>query len=176
MKKPSRFVPRVEQRPVSATGWTVLAVFGASVLFVIWQYPFASVAFIALVVGWSIVSNRNDRAHLQSLAATRSGESICHFAREVDCRVVDTWIVRAAYEEIQEHLSGLLPNFPVRGSDRLIEDLRIDPDDLDEVLAIDMAERSRRDLAEAEQNPYFGKVRTVRDLMMFLQAQPRLQR
>jgi hypothetical protein len=174
MKKPSRFMPPVERQPTPVMGWMLLAVVGAYVLFVIWQYPFACVAFIALAVGWSIVSNRNDRTHLQSLAAARSGESICHFAREVNCREVDTWIVRAAYEEIQGHLSRLLPDFPVRSSDRFIEDLRIDPDDLDDLLAIDMAERTRRDLREAEKNPYFGKVRTVRDLMMFLQAQPRL--
>jgi hypothetical protein len=140
----------------------------------IWQYPLASVAFIALVIGVSVVSNRNDRVHLRELAAARSGESICSFAREVGCRNVDTWIVRAAYEEIQGYLAPLLPQFPVRCSDRLVEDLRIDPDDLDEELAIDIAERTSRNMRDTEANAYFGKVRTVRDLIMFFQAQPKL--
>jgi hypothetical protein len=74
------------------------------------------------------------------------------------------------YEEIQYHLAPVSPRFPVRWTDRLIEDLRIDPDAIDEELAIDISERTGRDLRNSEANPLVGKVKTVRDLALFFHA------
>jgi hypothetical protein len=167
-------MPKVARRPVSFIGWALLATFAAWALYVIWRHPLLSIAFIALVAGWSVVSNRRDRAHFAALSAQRSGESICSFAREEGCRSADTWIVRAAYEEIQDHLAPLFPEFPLRCGDRIVDDLRIDPDDLDELLAINIAERTSRDMTDTTRNPYFGRVQTVRDLIMFFQSQPKL--
>jgi hypothetical protein len=120
-------------------------------------------------------NTRIARARLQALAASRGGESICGFARSFDCRAVDTWIVRAVYEELQEALQLGETKFPVRASDSLYQDLfAIDPDTVDAALAPDIAERTGRSMDRAEENPYRGKVATVRDLVMFFNAQPRL--
>jgi len=72
---------------------------------------------------------------------------------------------------LQEHLNSECTDFPIRPDDRLLEDLRIDPEDLDDLLARQIAERTGRSLANPEENPYYGKVKTVRDLVTFFLGQ-----
>jgi acyl carrier protein len=60
--------------------------------------------------------------------------------------------------------------FPVRASDVLLAELGIDSDDLEDLI-VDVVERTGRSLDRAEHNPFFGKVRTVRDLVSFVDAQ-----
>jgi hypothetical protein len=112
---------------------------------------------------------------LQALARARArrGESICAFARSFDAREVDTWVIRAVYEEIQSELADAAPNFPVRASDLLLEDLLEDSDDLDMSVVPKVAKRTGRSLDEHLENPHFGKVRSVGDLVLFINAQPR---
>jgi hypothetical protein len=59
----------------------------------------------------------------------------------------------------------------VRASDSLLNDLKNDSDDVEDLL-LDIAERSGRSLDKTENNPYYGKVRTVSDLVFFINAQP----
>ncbi|MYM87102.1 hypothetical protein GTP91_07895 [Rugamonas sp. FT82W] len=116
---------------------------------------------------------KRNAERLRCLAAEREGESICDFARDFDTRQVDTWIVRAVYEQLQYHLADVSPAFPVRASDRLKEDLLLDDDDLDMDIAQEVEQRAGRSLDDTSTNPYFGKVKTVRDLVMFFQSQPK---
>ncbi|MDI4635539.1 hypothetical protein J7U46_20920 [Pelomonas sp. V22] len=108
-----------------------------------------------------------------ALASRREGQSICEFARDFDARAVDTWVIRAVYEQLQSHLRYVHPSFPVRADDRLKEDLLLDDDDLDIDLAQEVEERTGRSVDGATNNPYSGKVRTVRDFVLFFQHQPR---
>jgi hypothetical protein len=142
-------------------------------IYVLWQHPLVTVACIGIFTSLFWFHRRSNGKHLQTLAANRAGESICSFARAEHCRNLDTWVVRAVYEEIQGHLASGCSGFPLRWTDRLKEDLRIDPDALDEELAIDIAERTGRELKNTESNPLFGKVETVRDLVLFFQGQPK---
>jgi len=174
MKRASRFMPKTVRSPPTLVGWLLLIAFAAALLYVLWLHPIVTSTCLAVLVALSCLLQRNIRNHLRTIAASRAGESICTFSREVDCRNLDTWIVRAVYEEIQEHLAADCAKFPLRWTDRLKEDLRIDPDALDEELAIDIAQRTGRSLEGAERNPLFGDVKTVRDLVFFLQAQPLL--
>jgi hypothetical protein len=68
---------------------------------------------------------------LTKLAREGTEESICEFSRAFDVRNTDTWVVRAVYEQIQEQLRWVQPDFPVRARDRLVEDRLLDPDDID---------------------------------------------
>ena len=174
MKRASRFMPKTVRSPPTLVGWLLLIAFAAALLYVLWLHPIVTSTCLAVLVALSCLLQRNIRNHLRTIAASRAGESICTFSREVDCRNLDTWIVRAVYEEIQEHLAADCAKFPLRWTDRLKEDLRIDPDALDEELAIDIAQRTCRSLEGAERNPLFGDVKTVRDLVFFFQAQPLL--
>ena len=97
---------------------------------------------------------RQERAHLAHLAAQRQGESICQFARAFPRREVDTWVIRA--------------------DDRLKQDLWLDDDDLDLDLLEEMARLSGRSLERVGDNPWFGRVDRARDLVLFLDRQPRL--
>jgi hypothetical protein len=62
---------------------------------------------------------------------------------------------------------------PVRADDRLAGPLIGDADELAVLLVPRGARRCRRSLANPVKNHYFGRVETVRDLVMFLAAQPR---
>jgi hypothetical protein len=173
MKRASRFMSKPIRNPPSLLAWTFLIAPALWLLYLLWRYPLATAAYIAVVAVLSWLHRWSIRNHLQAIAASRDGESICTFARAADCRSMDTWIVRAVYEEVQESLASECSRFPIRWTDRLKEDLCIDPDALDEELAIDIAKRIGRDIRSTETNPLFGKVETVRDLVLFFHAQPK---
>ena len=86
---------------------------------------------VALAMGGEAVSRAREKKHFARLLQTRSEASICHFARSIDCRHVDTWVVRAVYEELQACLAHHRARFPLRVTDRLGADLQIDGDELD---------------------------------------------
>lgn len=174
MKRASRFMPKAIRKPPTLVGWVLLLAFTAWLLYLLWRYPLITSACIAILGVLAWLHHRSVRNHLLVIAAGRVGESICTFSREVDCRNLDTWIVRAVYEELQEHLASQCAKFPIRWTDRLREDLRIDADALDDELAIDIAQRTGRTLHGTQNNPLFGNVKTVRDLVLFFQAQPQL--
>ena len=62
---------------------------------------------------------------------------------------------------------------PIRAADRLKDDIPIDIEDLEMDLIANIARRSRRLLTDPTSNPYFGKIRTVADVVLFLNAQPK---
>ncbi|MDG9925924.1 MULTISPECIES: hypothetical protein [unclassified Pseudomonas] len=127
--------------------------------------------FIAGLVVLGLWMVWRDRRYLARLAAQRQGESICQFARAFPRRQVDTWVIRAVYESLHGYLGGRLP---IRADDRLKQDLRLDDDDLDLDLLADMARLSGRSLERTADNPWFDRVSSVRDLVLFLDQQPRL--
>lgn len=135
----------------------------------------AAIALLLLSAGFLLARRaaRRNEVRLRRLAKAREGESICEFAREFDARSVDTWIVRAVYEQIQGQLQHVHPVFPVRSTDRLKEDLHLDDDDLDMDIAMQIEQRTGRSLGQTNANPHFGKVKTVGDLVFFFQAQPK---
>jgi hypothetical protein len=156
-------MPRSKSRELGLFGQIValgaLTILLASPGFLWW--PLALVGPVVFIGSGLFSSNR-----AQEIAKEREGESICQFARGFDCRTVDTWIIRAVYEQY----SG---RFPLRPSDRLEEDLGIDGEDL-LFDARDIAQRTGRSLDECESNPMFGNVKTLRDMVMFFHHQPLL--
>jgi hypothetical protein len=100
------------------------------------------------------------------MRAERAADSICTFARSFPRREVDTWVIRAVWDQLDLR-------FPVRAEDRLTDDLGMDDVDLDFDMA-GVADRCGRSLATPERNPWYGKVETVGDLVRFVAAQPRV--
>jgi hypothetical protein len=125
----------------------------------------AFAAFIAV----SIVLGVVDRRRLRRLAAERQGETICHFARSLDYRRLDTKSIRAVYEGLQDLLCLRLP---IRASDDVGETFRIDPEDFEEFV-IETADRCGQCLDGYERNPYYAGVSRVSGLINFLCAQPK---
>lgn len=172
-KTASRFMPPVAVHP--PLRWSArcfLAVMAVAFMAVFWTHPVAVGGSLLALGSLGAVLSRREALRLARMAQDRAGESICQFVRSIDCRRVDTWVVRAVYEELQRSLSVAVA-VPLRVTDHLQRDLRLDADDLDD-LVVDMAQRARRSLADSSANPLFGKVTTVGELVEFLQAQPRL--
>ncbi|MET1078894.1 MAG: hypothetical protein ABWY06_12845 [Pseudomonas sp.] len=115
---------------------------------------------------------RREAKRLQQLAAQRPGESLCSFTRAFAWRKIDTWIIRAVYEELQEYLQGA-GGFPLRAQDHLLRDLGLDAEEVDLYVVEAIAKRTGRSLQHYERNPYFGKVEQVADLVLFFAAQPK---
>jgi hypothetical protein len=176
MRRASRFMPPVSRQspPWTWGGRTLVAAAACALLWALWAHPLAVCAFAIVLWGLVAISGWLDEKHFARLAQERAGESIGQFARSIDCRGVDTWVVRAVYEELQAGLPTRGTPLPLRVADRLQKDLRLDADDLDLSLLPDIARRAGRDLASTQGNPFYGKVTTVGDLVHFLNAQPRL--
>jgi len=163
VRTPSRRMP---QRQARELGWFGTALF-LGLLALLLALPVLvwwPLALLLLTV--FLVMTLSDLWRDRRIARVRIGESVCGFARAFDYRRVDTWIIRAVYEEF----SG---RFPLRASDNIEQDLRIDGDDLDDMVG-HIAQRIGRSLERCENNPMFGKVRTLRDLVIFLHHQPRV--
>jgi len=128
-------------------------------------------AIVCSVLGYAWVVNKRTKRRFELLARSRNGDSICEFARSFDTRATDTWIIRAAHQELQAVLQSYLRDFPVRASDSLLVDLGLDLDDVEDLLQ-DIARRSSRSLAKTAENPYYGRLNTVKDLVLFVNAQP----
>ncbi|MEM7018209.1 MAG: hypothetical protein AAF512_12820, partial [Pseudomonadota bacterium] len=60
---------------------------------------------------------------------------------------------------------------PIKASDNLFETLKFDADDLDLDLVEEIAQRTGRSLEDGESNPYYGKVTTVGNLVLFFNHQ-----
>ena len=172
MKVPSRRMPAAPVHKTPVRAWLFLAALLAGFTGWLWQQPYlvgVLLAVFGVCVGIQLVWDTRSR---RRLAVARQGGSICQFARSFD-RSADTWLIRAVYEEISRHLSVDGRAVPVRRQDRCEKDLRIDPDDLDDI-ARDVAFRARRSMEGVEKNPLYGQVQTVGDLVSFLEHQPRI--
>jgi hypothetical protein len=172
MRIPSRVLPKYTPSGMRWHGWAFLAVMASGAVWLLVTYPLVTTACIAGFAALTALLNRRYSRKLASLSASREGESICQFARSFDCRNVDTWIIRAAYEALQDY-HRKHGSLPIRATDHLEHDLLIDDEELDLAIAPVIAARSGRSMERPEENPYFGKVKSVADLVMFFNEQPR---
>jgi len=124
-------------------------------------------AIILLGIPLGIVETRR----LRAIAATRSDDSICTFARAFDCRSLDTAIIRAVHEELQHYFEGVTPFFPIRPTDNFDSDLKLDLEDLEDIAKV-VALRANRTLDGSKLNPFYARIRTVSDFVQFFSGQP----
>jgi hypothetical protein len=178
MHSPSRFMPMPRRKrqtwAVRIARVAALGLLVAGLGIALLAHPLVTTAVASCTILGFLFLARREKRRLAALAATRGGKSICEFARSFDTRAVDTWVIRAVYEELQDLLRSNYPSFPLRASDRF-EDLGIDDDDLEMDVAAVVAERTGRTLDDADRNPFFKKLRTVADLVMFFDAQARVK-
>lgn len=143
----------------------------------IWQDPqtaFIFLGIIALIFVLGYVTAENSTKYFEALYRKRAGEDIGTFARSLDYKNTDTWIIRAVYEEINSELP-YDKTIPLRPTDNLKEDLKLDDEDLEFVLERIFARAGISDEA-IEQNPYYTKMDTVADLVAFCDYQPKENR
>jgi hypothetical protein len=177
MAKPSRLMPPFEPAPRSwswrLVGYVLAVVLVGAFGALFWARPLIAIGFVVVVLAVSFVEDRRRKRQLSRLVLSRQGESVCTFVRNLPYRELDTWVIRSVFEELQTYMGSDLAGVPIRPADRLKEDLRVDPEDLDDQLVGQMAQRAGRTLANCDSNPYYGKVATVEDLVRFLCAQPK---
>ena len=171
MKRASRFMPKYVRKR-SWPAWIALAILAWVPVYFLFNHPVGMSLVIVSLLALLIIGHHRHAARLRVLAESRSGESICEFARSFERTQVDTWVVRAVYEQLQQYLGGTIP-VPIRATDRLTEDLPIDTEDLEMDLMAQIAQRTGRSLISTTANPYYDRVKTVGDLVLFFNAQPK---
>lgn len=128
------------------------------------------ICIFLLIVCLSYFEQPKIDRHFDELLKDRKELSIGDFAKEFDCKEVDTWVIRAVYEQVQAYVVSN-KHIAIKSSDKLKEDLHIDDEDLDLDLVEEISQRSGRTLEGYESNPYYGKVKTVKDLVLFFNNQ-----
>jgi hypothetical protein len=129
----------------------------------------ATSAIFGILVGLGWMASLARSRKLGKLAVTRAGESICQFARSFDLRRFDPVLIRAVYATVQVQMGR--PHVPLRADDRLVEDLELDDDDLEEIV-LEASRLAGRSLEETGLNPLYGRISTVRHVVEFLLHQP----
>lgn len=173
MNKASRLMPKYSraEESFSFVAWGFSAIVVAVLVWVVWDNPVLLVLVPIIAIG-SYIAGKRQKKKLDALAKERIELSICEFARSFDCREVDTWVIRAVYEQIQEYVSCENILLPIKAEDDLFDVLDIDSDDLDLDILEEIAQRTGRSIENTDKNPYYGKVSTVRDLVYFINEQP----
>jgi hypothetical protein len=114
-----------------------------------------------------------DYYRMRKIARERGGPNICAYARSFDYRNTDTKIMREVWNEVQYYLGEYDGKpFPISSDDLFAEIYNLDPDDLDDIYWA-VADRMGIETENPERNPYFNQVTSVRNLVLFLQNQPK---
>ncbi len=152
-------MPPLDVGSTTPLGWFVLTGLGLGLIWALIAVP--SLRWVAAaIVSWIIVSNWVYTCWLRKLASTRT-DDIGTFARSLDFRNTDTWLIRSVYEEVNEWMPKNVRPFPLRTTDTS-ETLRIDPEEFED-LAGSAAERAGYSLEKLEDNPYFGSSAGMHD-------------
>jgi hypothetical protein len=170
MHKYSREMPPAPDQHCGIVGWAILLALAGGLLYLLYLFPTIVLSILGVFAVLGSISANNRRRHLGRLAAGRQGESTCTFARSFDYRNMDMWILRAVYEELQSWCKIGSQDFPLRATDRL-DDLRVDLEIFEDSSLEKIAHRTGRSLDNTDQNPLFGKIVTVNDLVMFFSYQ-----
>lgn len=129
---------------------------------------------IGIIVIAIVLSTIFNHYRMKGIAISRGDADICKYARSFDYRNVDTKIIREVYEKVQEWSGNYEGKpFPVVADDNFDNIYQMDPDDLDDIYW-EVADKFGISTDNPEANPYYGKVTTVQNLVLFLHHQPRI--
>lgn len=165
-------MPKYKEKPTTPFGWLVLVLLVCLLLWLVWSFPYLLllVPVFILIDAWD-KKKRNE--HFAKLLEDRENDSICTFSRHFEFREIDTWVIRAVYEQLQSYLNSEKEHFPVRATDDVFGDLMIDDEDFEYDIVEEIAQRTGRTLDNAESNPYYGKANIVENLVFFFNEQPK---
>jgi hypothetical protein len=112
-----------------------------------------------------------ERRRISNLRKERE-DTICDFRKAFDLHEVDPWIVRAAHEAFGAWIDTKRPSFPIRAGDSMERDLKMDPEDIWDLI-LEVAQRAGYDVSAIDANPLLGKILTVHDVVLFINHQPK---
>lgn len=165
-------MPKYKEVPTSPVGWAFLVLLIGLLLWLIWSFPYL-LLFTPVFILIDVWDKKKRNMHFNSLLKDRENDSICTFSRHFEFRQIDTWVIRAVYEQLQSYLNGENENFPIRATDDVFKDLMIDDEDFEYDLVEEIAQRTGRSLNDADSNPYYGKANIVENLVYFFNEQPK---
>ena len=176
MRTPSRYMPTYNETLTwksPSIGYIIIAPFFLWLAYGIWDDPMVGVVllgiiFIIFLFGYFSPYSTES---IDALYVERKNEDIGTFTRLLDYKNIDTWIIRAVYEEVNSELEYDKP-LPLRPSDNLEKDLKLDDEDLEYILTHIFA-RVEISVENIEKNPYYGKIETVGDIIHFCNYQPK---
>ncbi len=146
------------------------AILSGILLWLIWEYPFL-LLLIPVIYLVDRIRHKKNKKHLSRLLENRRNYSICEFARHFEYRKIDTFVIRAVYEQLQNHMQT--ETFPILPTDDIFADLKIDEEDFEYDIVAEIAQRAGRSLDNVKHNPYYGKASIVENLVYFFNEQPR---
>ncbi len=130
---------------------------------------------IIAVILFLVVSAYFDHRRMKKIRMKRGEENICKFARDFDYRSIDTKIMREVWNEVQLTLGKFEGKpFPVQSEDLFEQTYKMDHDDLDDIYWT-VADKLGIETENTEENPYYEKVTSVKNLVLFLHNQPRIK-
>ncbi|WP_444908042.1 hypothetical protein ACJJIR_08675 [Microbulbifer sp. SSSA008] len=171
MRKPSRFMPKYVEKSTGISGWLIASAFFLMLGWFIYKAP-VILAIVPVLVAVEIKNSKARKSHFSKLREKRNKDSICTFSRYFDCKSIDTWVIRAVYEQLQNYISSDSIAFPIKPTDNVFKDLLIDDEDFELDIVEEIAQRTGRTLDHAENNPYYGKANVVENLVYFFNEQP----
>lgn len=166
------YVPEQISLWIKMSACAFLALMLVTLVYAVWSIPWLLAAGTAVAV-FGAYANWKHNNKLKALANERVDESICTFARSFDRKQVDTWVIRAIYEELQLYAEFPNGTCPLNASDNLEKVLNVDPEEIEDLIPI-VAQRTGRSLENTEVNPYYGKIKTVGDFVLFINSQPKI--
>ncbi|MEO0367668.1 MAG: hypothetical protein AAF197_02665 [Pseudomonadota bacterium] len=165
-------MPKYKERPTGPIGWLFLVALVGLLLWLIWSYPYLSV-LVPVFILVDVWEKKKRNKHFNELLEGRENDSICTFSRQFEFREIDTWVIRAVYEQLQSYLNNENDSFPIKATDDVFKDLMIDDEDFEYDLVEEIAQRTGRTLENVESNPYYGKANVVENLVFFFNEQPK---
>ncbi len=131
---------------------------------------------IGIIVFLSVIGAIWNYYRMKKIALKRGEPDICSYARSFNYREVDTKIMREVFNHVQKWAGKYegIP-FPVKAEDCFDKIYKMDPEDLDDIY-LDIAKKLGISIEHPEKNPLWNKIKTVKDLVLFLHNQPRINK
>ena len=170
----SRWIGPLPQPQAGFTGWCFLILIGGGLTYVLIGHPVVTIATVAEFLVLSGLLERTRARKVVTAAETRREEDIGSFARAFDRRgadPVDPWAIRAVWNALVPLTAARGVTIPLRPSDRVADDLLLDPDDLEDLIPL-LVEQCERAPGNWRTNPYYPRIQTVADLVFFISSQP----
>lgn len=99
-------MPKIKNKPLGFSFWFVVLLLAIVACYFLYHYPY--LIFLVPVLYLVVVrENKKYRQKYMELLKNKEGESICDFAKSFDAKLIDTWVIRAVYEELQNYFSDI---------------------------------------------------------------------
>jgi hypothetical protein len=172
-RKFSRHMPPMPNSRTPTAGKVAIGVltagFGAAVI----AAPAVILGIVGVLAASTILLEQRRTQRMGPLLTARDGEDVGSFARAFNRHAgpLDPWAIRAVWHTVVPMTTTRGKLIPLRPSDRFVEDLGIDPEDI-EYAVPKLVTQCERDIKGYRTNPYYTKLDTVGGLVRFISAQP----